>query len=76
MLEVMQRAEINLDALIYVKRVSPIGYWQDVGELKGGPLATLKGNSKEEEAMLAEMRNYHEKWQQHIKAEFELHHDD
>lgn len=71
MLEVMQRTRITLNALIYVKRVSPTGHWHDADELKGGPLNTLKGNSHQE-GMLAEIRNYHEKWQPHLKADFEF----
>ena len=69
--EVFSRAGCTLDAHIYIKRITTWG-WADEDELESGALGGLVGSTGGE-ALRRDMREYHQAWTPHLKADYELH---
>lgn len=66
--EALDRVEVSLDALVYVKRMATWG-WADEDELIG-KLPEVAGASGA--AVRIELRAYHEKWKPHLVANYEF----
>ena len=67
--QVLQLAQCQAAAHIYVKCMATWG-WVDEDELSGG-VAEIPGASGE--GPRREMRAYHERWQPHLRADYEFH---
>ena len=72
LLEVLGKVAVQLDASVYIKRMTTWG-WADEDELKGIDFG-LPGASGE--AVRKELRRYHQKWQPHLLADYEFHRTD
>ena len=66
--EILNRAQCQIDAHIYIKRMATWG-WADEDELDGGSLSAIGGSSGGD-ALRKEMRLYHQLWSPHLKADF------
>lgn len=68
--QVFEQVGCCADAHVYIKRMATWG-WADEDELSGPPVG-LRGSTGGE-AIREEMRLYHQRWQPHLKADFEFH---
>lgn len=68
--QVLEQAECAANAHIYVKRMAAWG-WADENELEGGSMVGLGSNGGN--AVRREMREYHNAWKPHERANYEFH---
>jgi hypothetical protein len=68
--QVLDSVSAKADAHIYVKRMASWG-WADEDEITGAGIPEIAGASGEQ--VRRELRVYHERWQPHVSADYELH---
>lgn len=68
--QVLQNAQCNAGAHIYIKRMATSG-WVDEDEVDGSGAPEISGASGE--TLREEMRLYHGQWRPHLRADYEFH---